>query len=138
MATVAESLHAAPRQPREKFSVGLLPRITSNAIAVNSLCFILHPDHGDTVVAEGRAGASWKAPSGKFGNMCREGQQMVQIHKIIVPNLPLPIMEDRQPFTILEHALVKPSGSSVYVKWESRLLIKKLKNRPSLTADRYT
>ena len=135
MATVTKSLQATPRQPREKFSVGLLPRLTSGAIAVNCLCFILHPDHGETVVAEGRAGASWKAPSAKYGNLCSEGEQMVQIHKIIVPNLRLAIVEDRQPFTVLEHALVKASGSSVYMKWMSRLLIKKPKKRPGVNGD---
>ncbi|KAG0575256.1 hypothetical protein KC19_VG330800 [Ceratodon purpureus] len=135
MATVAGTENTTPRQPREKFAIGLLPHICSGAVAVNNPCFILHPDKKDTVVAEGRAGGSWKAPSTKFGHLCTEGQQMVQIHKIIVPNLPLPFIEERQPFTILEHAFVKPSGSNVYVKWSSRLLVKKPKVRPSVNRD---
>ena len=113
---------AAPRGPRPRFELTLQPRITSGPIAANALCYILHPDHGNTIVAEGRTGGSWKSPSQKYGSLCSEGEQMVQIHKILKQNLPLPIIEDRVPFTTMDQALVKPSGSSVYVKWKSRLL----------------
>ncbi|KAG0595232.1 hypothetical protein M758_UG151600 [Ceratodon purpureus] len=116
-----------PRPPRQRFEVGILPRCTSDAIAANHLCFILHPDHGDTVVAEGKTGGSWKLPSQRVGNLCLEGQQMVQVHKIIKPGLPLIFSEERHPFKMLDEVLVKPSGSTVYVKWYSRLLIKKPK-----------
>ncbi|KAG0574017.1 hypothetical protein KC19_VG228300 [Ceratodon purpureus] len=119
-----------PREPRLQFELGLLPRITNDALAANCQCYILHPDKGDKIVAEGRIGGCWKSPSQKFGNLCSEGHQMVQIHRILVPNLPLIFVEERQPFTMLEHALVKPSGSSVYVKWHSRLLHKKNKRVP--------
>ena len=119
------------RPPRPRFDLGLLPRITSNALSANRLCFILHPNSGDTIVAEGRTGGSWKSPSQKFGLLCAEGQQMVQIHRILVPNLPLIFIEERQPFTLMDHAVVKPSGSSVYVKWNTQLLWKKPKNSPA-------
>ena len=105
-----------PRAPRLKTNLVLLPRVTSDAIAANKLCFILHPECGDTVIAEGKTGGSWKSPSQIFGNLCKEEEQMVQMHKIIRPNLPLLFLEDRQPFTLLDHALVKSSRSSVYVK----------------------
>ena len=121
---------ALPRAPRPRFEIGHLPRITSSPIAANSLCYILHPDHGDIIVAEGRAGGSWKSPSQKLGSLCAEGEQMVQVHKIIKPNLPLVFIEERQSFRTLDQALVKSSGSSVYVKWQSRLLIKKAKASP--------
>ena len=136
MASVAETEGIITRPPREKFPIVMLPRILSGAIAVNSLCYILHPDHGSTVVAEGRAGGSWKAPKSQFGSLCGVGEQMVQVHKILKPNLPLPFVEDRQPFTLLDHALVKPSGSSVYVKWLSKLLWKKSKGPPGGTRDK--
>ncbi|KAG0595081.1 hypothetical protein M758_UG137600 [Ceratodon purpureus] len=92
------------------------------------MCFILHLDKGDTVVAEGRTSGSWKCKSQKLGHLCKDGEKMVQIHKVIVPNLPLIFIEERQPFTLMDHALVKPCRSSVYVKWHSRLLISKKKN----------
>ena len=117
-----------PRPPRLRFEIGMLPRITSGALAANKPCFILHPDHGDTVVAEGKTGGSWKSPSQKLGALCLEGQQMVQVHKIIKTGLPLIFSEQRHPFTTLDQALVKPSGSGVYVKWYSRLLHKKPKS----------
>ena len=122
---------ATPRPPREKFDIGFLPRITSDAIAANHLCYIGHPDHGNSVVAEGRTGGSWKSPKQKFGSLCTEGEQMVQIHKIIIPGVQLIFNEDRHPFKTLEEALVKPSGSSVYVKWQTRLLWKKKKITPT-------
>lgn len=119
-----------PCGPRPTVELTLPPRITSNAIAANALCFILQLDHGNTIVAEGRAGGSWKSPSARLGSLCAEGQQMVQVHKIIVPNVPLVFTEDRHPFTTLDQALVKPSGSSVYVKWISKLRYKKNKILP--------
>ena len=115
------------RPPRMRFEVILLPQITSDAIAVNTLVYILHPQCGSTVVAEGKAGGSWKSRKSKFGSLCSNGQQMVQVHKIIVPNLRLMYVEDRQPMTTMDQALVKSSGSSVYVKWDTKLLHKKTK-----------
>ncbi|KAG0572639.1 hypothetical protein KC19_VG112900 [Ceratodon purpureus] len=91
-----------------------------------SMLYILHPDYDNVIVAEGRAGGSWKSPSAKFGSLCTEGQQMVQIHKVIKTGVPLIFLEDRQPFRILDDTLVKPSGSSVCVKWQS-ILTKKSK-----------
>ena len=98
-----------------RFDLGMLPRIMSTPLAAKCFCYVLHPDKRDTIVAEGRTGGSWKSHSAKFGSLCSEGEQMVQIHKILVPNLPLIFVEDRQPFTLLEHALMKPSRSSVYI-----------------------
>ncbi|KAG0574226.1 hypothetical protein KC19_VG245500 [Ceratodon purpureus] len=110
------------RPPRMRFELTLSPRMTSHALAANSLCYILHPTCGKTIVAEGRARGSWKCPSGKYGVLCAEGQQMVQVHKIIVPNLPLMHIEERHNLKTLDQALVKPLGSNVYVKWDTRLL----------------
>ena len=110
------------RVPRTRFELTLQPRFTSHALAANSLCYILHPDHGNTVIGEGQTGGSWKCRSGKFGNLCSEGEQMLQIHKVIKTGLPLIFHEQRQPFTTMDQAIVKPSGSSIYVKWQTRLL----------------
>ncbi|KAG0573626.1 hypothetical protein KC19_VG194700 [Ceratodon purpureus] len=121
MATLTEKAPTA-RGPRQRFEYRLLPRVTSGPIAANKQVYILHPDFADIIVAEGRSGGSWKSQSAKFGKMCEEGQQIVQIHKIIKPNVPLIFIEERQPFMVLEHALVKPHGSSVYMKWLSNLL----------------
>ena len=126
MTAVAENMPPR-RAPRMKFPMVILPRLTTDPLAANNLCYVLHPDQGSTVVAEGRTGGSWKCRSGKFGKLCSEGQQMVRIHKVLVPNLPLIFIEDRQPFSLLDHALVKASGSNVYIKWQTRLLLKKKK-----------
>ncbi|KAG0574626.1 hypothetical protein KC19_VG277600 [Ceratodon purpureus] len=130
---MANATDPKPRErgPREKFDLTLLPRIQSTALAANTLCFILHPDSGNAIVAEGWTGGSWKSPKQKFGHLCAAGEQMVQVHKILRPGLPLPFLEERQLFSVLEHALVKPSGSSVYVKWLSNLLVKKNKSSAS-------
>ncbi|KAG0573342.1 hypothetical protein KC19_VG169900 [Ceratodon purpureus] len=103
----------------------MLPRTPSGPIAANTYCYVLHPDHGDKIVAEGRTGGSWKSPSQKYGNLCKEGEQMLQIHRIVVPNLPLLFIEERQPFRVMEHALVKSSGSIIHVKWLTKLLWRK-------------
>ncbi|KAG0572668.1 hypothetical protein KC19_VG115400 [Ceratodon purpureus] len=126
MTTVADRT-TEKRPPRMRFELTLSPRITNHALAANSLCYILHLTCGKTIVAEGRAGGSWKCPSGKYETFCTEGQQMVHVHKIFVPNLPLLHVEDRHHLRTLDEALVKPSGSSVYVKWDTRLLWKRNK-----------
>lgn len=131
MATAVDT-DPVQRPPREKFPLTLLPRLASGALAANIACYVLHPDCGSMIVAEGRSGGSWKSPKQKFGSFCSEGEQMVQIHKINKPGLPLPFIEDRQPFTILDHALVKSSGSSIYVKWPSNMLVKK--NKPPVAS----
>ncbi|KAG0575081.1 hypothetical protein KC19_VG316500 [Ceratodon purpureus] len=95
------------------------------AIAANTSCYVLHPEHGDTIIAEGRIGGSWKSPSGRYGSLCAEGEHMVQLHRIVVSNLPLLFVKQRQPFTLMGHALVKPKGSNVYVRWLSKLLWQK-------------
>ena len=41
----------APRGLCLGFKVGLLPRTTNDALAANSLCYVLHPVHGNIVVA---------------------------------------------------------------------------------------
>ncbi|KAG0572779.1 hypothetical protein KC19_VG124300 [Ceratodon purpureus] len=83
--TIMEEAGPIVRAPRERFDVGLLPRICSGPLAANCLCYVLHPDKGTTIVAEGRTEGSWKSPSLKFGSLCKEGEQMVQIHKLIIP-----------------------------------------------------
>ena len=110
------------REPRLRLGLIMLPRLTSKPLAGNCLCFILHPDHHDIVVAEGRTGGSWKSPSGKFGKFCSEGEQIVQSHKIYKTELCLIFTEDRHKFTTIDQALVKPVGSKVYVKWLTQLL----------------
>ena len=101
------------------------PRSSSEAIAVNKLCYLSHPDSGDRVVAEGKTGGSWKAKAQKFGHLCDPGEQMVQIHRVIVPNTRLLHVEVRQPFQTVDDAVVKPTGSNVFVKWDTRFLHKK-------------
>ncbi|KAG0573679.1 hypothetical protein KC19_VG199900 [Ceratodon purpureus] len=101
------------------------PKTSSEAVAVNKPCFITHPDMGDEAVAEGRTGGSWKAQSQKLGNLCQQGEQMVQVHKVFVKNLRLLHVESRQPFQFLEDAVVKCSGSNVFVKWDCKYIHKK-------------
>ena len=109
----------------EKSLMKFPPRASNDAIAVNKLCYLLHPDCGDDVVAEGRTGGSWKAKAQKFGRLCAVGEQMVQIHRVLVPNLRLLHLEERQPFETLEDAVVKPTGSNVYVKWDTKYVHKR-------------
>ncbi|KAG0596126.1 hypothetical protein M758_UG226500 [Ceratodon purpureus] len=100
-------------------------RAGNDAIAVNKLCFVTHPDSGDNVIAEGRTGGSWKARAQKLGNLCGPGEQMVQIHRILIPNMRLVHLKDRQRFLTVDDAVVKPSGSNVFIKWNTRYLHKK-------------
>ena len=102
------------------------PKEKAEAVACMRLCWILHPDAGDDIVAEGRAGGSWKSPTQKFGNLCSFGDQMVQVHKVFFGNYRLLHLEERNPsFSTLEHAVVKSKYSNVYIKWDSRFLIAK-------------
>ena len=102
------------------------PKEKAEAIACSRACWILHPDAGDEIVAEGRAGGSWKCPTQKFGHLCSFGDQMVQVHRLILGNHRLLHSEERNPgFATLKDAIVKPKFSNVYIKWDSRFLIAK-------------
>ncbi|KAG0624622.1 hypothetical protein M758_3G261800 [Ceratodon purpureus] len=101
------------------------PKAGSDAVAVNKACYITHPDMGDEAVAEGRTGGSWKAKAQKLGNLCQQGEQMVQIHKVLVQKVRLLHVEERQPFQFLDDAVVKCVGSNVFVKWDCKFIHKK-------------
>ena len=101
------------------------PRPGSDAIAVNKVCYISHPGMGDDAVAEGRTGGSWKAKASKLGHLCGPGEQMIQVHKVLVPNVQLLYPEERQAFKFLEDAVVKPTGSNVFIKWDAKHIHKK-------------
>lgn len=101
------------------------PKSGCEAIAVNKPCFLTHPDMGDEAVAEGRTGGSWRAKAQKFGKLCEQGEQMVQIYKVLLPKIRLLHVEDRHQFVYLEDAIVKSTGSNVFVKWDCKYLHKK-------------
>ena len=50
---------------------------------------------------------------------------MIQVHKVLIPHLRLLHAKDRQPFESLDDAVVKSTGSNVFVKWDSRYIHKK-------------
>ena len=102
------------------------PKEKADAIACTGQCWILHPDAGDNIVAEGKAGGSWKSPTQKFGHLCGFGDQMVQVHKVFLGDHRLVHAEERNPnLSTLKDAVVKPKYSNVYIKWDSRFLIAK-------------
>ncbi|KAG0574943.1 hypothetical protein KC19_VG304400 [Ceratodon purpureus] len=114
------------RRGSERIRHGLMmmPRLSEDPVACNKPCYILHPDFPDVVVAEGKTGGSWKAKTQKLGHLCSKGEQMVQIHHIRKPDYRLLHIEERQPFTILDHVVVKRSGSNVFIKWHTRYLVR--------------
>ena len=109
---------------RIRHGLMMMPRISNDPIACNKRCYILHPDFPDTVVGEGKSGGSWKCRTQKLGHLCSNGEQMVQVHSVIQGGCKLMHAEERHKFRTLEEALVKTSGSSVYIKWCSRYLVR--------------
>lgn len=102
-----------------------VPHSTSDPIACNKLCWILHPHHPDEVVAVGITGGSWRSKTMKFGALCVKGEQMVQIHKVAIPNVRVLYSEDRFQFDSIDEAVVNPSCTKVYIKWASKYILKK-------------
>jgi hypothetical protein len=50
---------------------------------------------------------------------------MVQVHGTFVVSVPLMFPElERQPFLLMDEAIVPRTSSGVYVKWETRYLIR--------------
>ena len=45
---------------------------------------------------------------------------MVPIHKVHIPGLKVLHVKARHPCTIMDDAVVKTSGSNVFIKWESK------------------
>ena len=110
----------------ERIRHGLLmmPRLSEDPVACNKPVYILHPDHPDKVVAEGKSGGSWKARTQKLGHLCAKGEQMVQVHVINIQKCRLLHVEERQAFKVLDDAVVKKTGSTVFVKWSARYLVR--------------
>jgi hypothetical protein len=50
----------------------------NDAHAANKLVWILHPDHSEVPVAQGKTSVSWKSKS-KLGLLCAEGEQWIHI-----------------------------------------------------------
>jgi hypothetical protein len=51
-----------------------IPRLVSDPLPAGKFVWILHPCHGDIVVAQGKTGVGWKSKS-KLGTHCIPGQQ---------------------------------------------------------------
>ncbi|KAG0573148.1 hypothetical protein KC19_VG152500 [Ceratodon purpureus] len=119
------SMESLPVAPSPSRTLKFPPRIGSDVIAVNKPSYICHLDMGNDAVVEGRTGGSWKAKSQKLGTLCQQGEQMVQIHKVLVPHVPLLHLESRQPFQCLEEAIAKSTGSNVFIKWDCKYIHKK-------------
>lgn len=125
MSKAVEGTYRRPSQERIRHGLLMLPRLTRDPIACNKPCYVVHPDFPDKVVAEGKTGGSWKSKTQRFSHLCSQGEQMVQVHTVTNPKYKLMHIEDKQLFTVLGDALVKKSGSSVFMKWDSRYLIRK-------------
>ena len=125
-ADVPQERRTARNEERLRCGNLMLPRLSDDPIACNKPCFILHPDFPDAVVAEGKSGGSWKAKTQKLGHLCNKGEQMVQVHKVSQTGCRLLHVEERQSFRILDDAVVKKTGSAIYVKWDTRYLVRNL------------
>lgn len=102
-----------------------MPRNSEDPIACNKLCLVLHPQHVGVVVAEGVTGGSWRSKTMKFGALCAKGEQMVQIHRVLVTNVPVMHCGDRFGFSSIDEAVVSPSCKKTYIRWASNYLLKK-------------
>lgn len=72
--------------------------------------------HATRVLHRNHAGGSWRSKTMKFGGLCAKGEQMVQIHEIVVQNVPVMYANDRFHFVIIEEAIVSPRCNETYIK----------------------
>jgi hypothetical protein len=100
-----------------------LPGICTPPIAYSTTVQILHPGH-EGEVARGKVGASWKNTKGLLGPLCEPGQQMVQVHRIVIPGVPLMFIEDRHHAMTLDGAVTPPGHKPLYIKWDTRYMRK--------------
>ena len=61
---------------------------------------------------------------GLLGPLCELGQQMVQVHRIVIPGVPLMFIEDRHHATTLDGAVTPPGQKPLYIKWDTRYMRK--------------
>jgi hypothetical protein len=118
---------AIPEVPRiSPNNLGRLEaRENSNPVAVGKLCWILHPMHPQIAIVYGKTGPTWKTKRQRLASCCVHGEQMVQVHGTFRESVPLMFCElERQPFRVIDEAIVPTSGSGVYVKWDTRYLIR--------------
>jgi hypothetical protein len=49
---------------------------------------------------------------------------MVQVHKIVIPGVPLMFIKDRHHATSLDGAVIPPGQKPLYIKWDTRYMRK--------------
>jgi hypothetical protein len=100
-------------------------RDTFDPVAVGKPCWILHPLHPQVAIRYGKTSPTWKTKGQQLAGCCVHGEQMVQVHWTFRESVPLIFCElQRQPFRLLDEAIVPTSGSGVYVKWDTWYLIR--------------
>lgn len=97
----------------------ITPRLTADAVAANKPIWILHPEHGDTAVAQGKSGISWKSKT-KMGAMCANGEQWIFVHRVLKSNVQVLFGGNCDGVQTLESALPPSSGKHECIKWSSR------------------
>lgn len=100
----------------------LTPRLTLNPLPASKTVWVLHPNHENIVVAQGKSGVGWKSKS-KLGALCKQGEQWVQIHRVFVEDTVHMCEDEAGEWKLLGNALPPSSGKHKMVKWESRYLV---------------
>jgi hypothetical protein len=94
-------------------------RNTFDPVVIGKPCWILHPLHPQVAIGYG------KTKGQRLAGCCVHGEQMVQVYGTFRESVLLMFYElQRQPFRLLDEAIVPTSGSGVYVKWDTWYLIR--------------
>jgi hypothetical protein len=109
--------------PTGRLARSLVPSICTPPIAYLTIVQILHPGH-EGEVARGKVGAIWKNTKGLLGPLCEPRQQIVQVHRIVIPGVPLMFIEDCHHATTLDGAVTPPGQKPLYIKWDTRYMRK--------------
>lgn len=99
----------------------MTPRRSNEPVPANKFVWLLHPCYENSVVAQGKSGVSWKSKSKLAANLTI-GEQLVQVHRVFMKNVPALCHVTGDPFKIVEDALPTPNGRNKYLIWDTRFL----------------
>ena len=98
-------------------------RESSALVPAKKAVWIVHPDHGEVVVAAGRTGPGPKSKAVKDGPQCPPGVQWIQVLRIFKPTIRVLYPSPTDDRTHLDCALPPKRGKHALLMWDSRYLV---------------
>ena len=109
-------------------------RESSTLIPAKKAVWIIHPDHGEVVVAFGRTGPGPKSKALKDGPQCPAGVQWIHVLRIFKPSIRVMYPSPTDERQHLDCALPPKRGKHELLMWDTRYLVPYKVNESTCTS----